>query len=74
MGRDGAQGISAIKGVGGSTIAQDEETAPVYGIPKQAIATGDVDRVLADENLVDGLLELAIAQDESGPPEVDLNG
>ncbi|WP_248515741.1 chemotaxis-specific protein-glutamate methyltransferase CheB [Salinarchaeum laminariae] len=74
MGRDGAQGISAIKGVGGATIAQDEASAPVYGIPKQAIATGDVDRVVADEDVVDTLVEIAIDQDESGPPEVDVNG
>jgi two-component system chemotaxis response regulator CheB len=74
MGRDGAQGISAIKGVGGTTIAQDESTAPVFGIPKQAIATGDVDRVLPGDEIVDGIVELAVEHDERGPPEVDLHG
>jgi len=74
MGRDGAQGISAIKGVGGATIAQDEETSPVYGIPKQAVSTGDVDRVLPDDEIVEGIVELAIEQDETGSPEVDLHG
>ncbi|GAB3682416.1 protein-glutamate methylesterase CheB [Salinarchaeum chitinilyticum] len=74
MGRDGAQGISAIKGVGGVTIAQDEESAPVYGIPKQAVATGDVDRVVADDDVVEALVEIAIDQDASDPPEVNVNG
>ncbi|AGN00005.1 chemotaxis-specific methylesterase [Salinarchaeum sp. Harcht-Bsk1] len=74
MGRDGAQGISTIKGVGGATIAQDEETSPVYGIPKQAISTGDVDRVLPDDEIVEGIVELAIERDDSDPPEVDLHG
>jgi two-component system chemotaxis response regulator CheB len=47
MGKDGAAGIEAIKAAGGTTIAQDEATSPVFGIPQQAIATGAVDHVRA---------------------------
>ena len=50
MGSDGAVGIEAVKDVGGATLAQDEETCSVFGIPARAIETGCVDRVLpADE-------------------------
>ncbi|SNZ13445.1 two-component system, chemotaxis family, response regulator CheB [Natronoarchaeum philippinense] len=55
MGRDGAAGISAIKAAGGTTIAQDEATSPVFGIPRQAIATGDVDHVLPADEIPGGI-------------------
>ena len=58
MGEDGAAGIRAIKEAGGHTVVQDEETSPVFGIPKQAIETGCVDEVLPAERLVDGLLSI----------------
>lgn len=46
MGRDGAQGINYIKQIGGTTIAQDEKTCIIFGMPKEAIATGSVDLIL----------------------------
>lgn len=46
MGRDGAGGIKAIKEAGGKTIAQDEKTCIVFGMPKEAIDLGAVDKVL----------------------------
>jgi len=44
-GRDGAQGMAAIKRNGGSTIAQDPAEAEYSGMPRAAIATGFVDAV-----------------------------
>ncbi len=45
MGRDGAKGMAAIKIVGGTTIAEDESSAVVFGMPKAAIDTGAADSV-----------------------------
>jgi two-component system, chemotaxis family, protein-glutamate methylesterase/glutaminase len=46
MGSDGARGMQAIFAAGGITIAQNEETSIVFGMPKQAIALGAVKYVL----------------------------
>lgn len=42
MGSDGAKGVMAIKGAGGDTIAQDEGTSVVWGMPGAAMRTGAV--------------------------------
>ncbi|WP_371369009.1 Protein-glutamate methylesterase/protein-glutamine glutaminase [Sporomusa rhizae] len=44
MGHDGAKGIQAIKQQNGQTIAEDQSTAVVYGMPKSAIEMGVVDK------------------------------
>jgi len=46
MGDDGAQGMLEMKQTGASTIAQDEATSVVFGMPQEAIKRGAVDRVL----------------------------
>ena len=46
MGADGAQGILEMKQSGAQTIAQDEESCVVFGMPKEAIKTGSIDSVL----------------------------
>ena len=46
MGADGAEGIRAMKTAGSYTIAQDETSCVVYGMPKEAIKTGCIDRSL----------------------------
>jgi two-component system chemotaxis response regulator CheB len=44
MGNDGSRGIRLIKERGGQVIAESEDTAVVYGMPREAMATGVVDR------------------------------
>jgi two-component system chemotaxis response regulator CheB len=59
MGNDGSQGIQAVKRAGGLTLAESEETAVVYGMPKEAIATGRVDEVLSLDAIVARLVRFA---------------
>jgi two-component system chemotaxis response regulator CheB len=40
MGRDGAEGLAAVAGAGGRTIAQDEQSSGVYGMPRVAAERG----------------------------------
>lgn len=58
MGADGAAGIAHIKRIGGTTIAQDERTSIVYGMPKAAFDTGCVDLVLPPEQIREKLVAL----------------
>ncbi|WP_232688524.1 chemotaxis protein CheB [Halobacterium zhouii] len=57
MGTDGADGIRAVKDKGGHTLAQNEETSAVFGIPQRAIETGCVDEVLAADGLTEAITD-----------------
>ena len=62
MGKDGVDGMTDIRRAGGSTVAQDESTSAIFGMPKRAIEAGCVDEVLPAEEVADGVLD-AIARD-----------
>ncbi|HYW39066.1 MAG TPA: chemotaxis response regulator protein-glutamate methylesterase [Terriglobales bacterium] len=58
MGDDGAQGLLEMKTAGAVTIAQDETSSVVFGMPREAIAKGAVDLVLALEKIGPCVLNL----------------
>lgn len=60
MGADGASGLKSIRRAGGTTIAQDESTCTVFGMPKAAIESGAVDRVVPLGD-IGGVLERLLA-------------
>ncbi|HTP50460.1 MAG TPA: chemotaxis-specific protein-glutamate methyltransferase CheB [Anaeromyxobacteraceae bacterium] len=59
MGNDGRRGTEAIKAVGGLTLAESEESAVMYGMPEEAIATGRVDEVIALERMAERIVRFA---------------
>ena len=56
MGGDGAKGAKEIRNAGGYTMAQNEETCVVFGMPKVAVELGGVDRVLNPQGIVAEIL------------------
>ena len=58
MGADGARGLKVLHDGGAFTIAQDEPTCTIFGMPKAAIALGGVDRVLPLESIGPAIAEL----------------
>jgi two-component system chemotaxis response regulator CheB len=56
MGDDGANGLLEMKEAGAATIAQDEATCVVFGMPQEAIKRGAVDRVLPLEEIAGAVL------------------
>ena len=58
MGDDGAVGLAEMHDAGSTTIAQDEATCVVYGMPRKAVECGAVDEVRNLEEIVKSLIEL----------------
>ncbi|WP_154325929.1 MULTISPECIES: chemotaxis-specific protein-glutamate methyltransferase CheB [Haloferax] len=56
MGRDGVEGMTRIERAGGHTVAQDEETSAIFGMPKRAIEAGCVDTIAPDGRITDETL------------------
>jgi two-component system chemotaxis response regulator CheB len=59
MGRDGAAGLAAMHRAGGMTIAQDEASCVVFGMPQEAIKRNVVDKVLPPLEIADAIRSLA---------------
>ena len=58
MGSDGALGTQRVRGMGGITLAQDEDSSLIYGMPKAAAETGCVDLVLPLDKIPEELVKL----------------
>lgn len=58
MGNDGAKGLLELKKAGWYTIAQDEKTSAVYGMPKAAIELGGACEILPIEKISDSIIKL----------------
>ena len=59
MGRDGADGLLALRQAGGVTMAQDESTSVVFGMPREAIRIGAAGQVLRLDQVAPALAALA---------------
>ena len=59
MGDDGARGLLEMKQAGAATIAQDEATSVVFGMPKEAVARGAADKILSLSQLPIEILRAA---------------
>jgi two-component system, chemotaxis family, protein-glutamate methylesterase/glutaminase len=60
MGNDGAAGMLAMRRAGAHTMAQDEKSCVVFGMPREAIARGGVAEVLPLEAIGAGLIKAAV--------------
>jgi two-component system chemotaxis response regulator CheB len=61
MGRDGAAGLLEMRNAGAPTIAQDEASCVVFGMPREAIAIGGASEIISLEDIAPRLIELAAA-------------
>lgn len=66
MGRDGAQGLLRMRRAGARTVAQNEATCVVFGMPKEAIACGAAETVAPIEAIGATLVRLAQSQAKRG--------
>jgi len=58
MGKDGAAGLLEMRQAGAATVAQDEASSVVFGMPREAIALGGACEVLGLDAIAPRLLEL----------------
>jgi two-component system chemotaxis response regulator CheB len=59
MGDDGATGLLNMRQAGAHTIAQDEQSCVVFGMPKEAIARGGAEQIMSLDRIAAGLITFA---------------
>ncbi|PHY13280.1 chemotaxis response regulator protein-glutamate methylesterase [Caulobacter sp. B11] len=62
MGRDGAQGLLALRNAGARTLGQDEQSCVVYGMPRAAFEIGAVEKQVSLSSIGQSILDLASAR------------
>ena len=70
MGRDGAEGLMALKRAGARTVVESEETAVVYGMPKAALELGAADQAVALTGLPTWIMRAASQQPQAAAQPV----
>lgn len=66
MGEDGAEGLLRLRESGAFTVAQNEETCVVFGMPKAAIDRGAADRILPLDRIAHVILEASRDESDKG--------
>ena len=66
MGRDGAQGLLAMRQAGARTIGQDEATSLIYGMPRAAFEVGAVERQLPLDRIANAVLVMTNLRGRQG--------
>lgn len=61
MGKDGALGLKNMRDNGARTIAQDEKSCVVFGMPKEAIEQGAAEKILPLNRIAQGMIDLVQA-------------
>lgn len=71
MGADGAREMKTLRDLGVKTIAQNEQTCVVYGMPREAVAKGGAEHVLPLETIAQKILSLVEVQSSGKKVEVN---
>lgn len=58
MGRDGAQGLKAVRAAGGTAVVQDESSSLIYGMPQAALNAGGADHIVAVTEIAGKLVQI----------------
>jgi two-component system chemotaxis response regulator CheB len=69
MGTDGAAQMKALRAMGARTVAQDEATCVVFGMPRAAIEQGAAEIIAPLDTFADKVLSLSVAPTKSGAPK-----
>jgi len=64
MGADGSRGLRAMRDRGAFTVAQDEKSSVVWGMPGAAVALGAVDRVVPVDQIADAMIAAGASRQE----------